>query len=148
MHKISLVFVSLVATVSFVSAQDSATSRPVPTKNVPMMTTGNANLDEQIKALNREMEQKIKAIHDEYQAKLKVLIGEARPQMVRPDGSTTTPGMRREVMERKVEIRERVASTTDGILRPGLRIGEMRGMGGENGVGLRVQNFFRGIFGN
>ena len=41
----------------------------------PVITTGDAVIDRQIKVLQAEMETKIKAARDEYQAKLKLAIG-------------------------------------------------------------------------
>ena len=58
---------------------------------LPVIATGDAAIDTQIKTLQQEMETKIKAIRDEYHTKIKAVIGDKKV-ITRPQGwSSTTP---------------------------------------------------------
>lgn len=50
------------------------------------ITTGDANIDNQVMILNQEMEDKIQLIHDEYQAKIKAVIGDKKLIRISPTG--------------------------------------------------------------
>ena len=97
-------------------------------------TTGSSTVDAQVKALNKELEAKIKALRDEYALKIKAILGDTRPTLVRPDGSTTTPKemykeVRGEMKDMMEEAREYGSSTKP--LQPEVN---------------RFFNFFRGMF--
>jgi hypothetical protein len=125
---------------------------------MPVMTTGDAATDAQLKALTVEMEAKIKAIRDDYQVKIKALIGDKK---IMPMMASTTPGAMRG--EGRGERMNATASGTAMMQREGddrREEGDQMGrpmMGraeGEQGAqfvsqdfSARVQNFFKGIFG-
>jgi hypothetical protein len=101
---------------SLIHAQET-TAEAMPQALPPMVTTGDTTVDQQIRTLHKEMEAKIKALRDEYQTKIKAIVGEKKPVIVRPDGSTTTPKeARKEIkevrQELKMERKETQASTT------------------------------------
>lgn len=50
------------------------------------ITTGDANIDNQVMILNQEMEDKIQLIHDEYRAKIKAVIGDKKLIRISPTG--------------------------------------------------------------
>ncbi len=164
MNKLYMGTVIALATISFVSAQD--TPKPVPPQVAPMMTTGDATIDAQIKALNMEMETKIKAIRDDYLSRIKTIVGDKKPMMA----STTPRGMmegKKKGFDDGKKMGRPFASSTDGTMRPPMMRredgqgeqgdrGDNRGEGqrplppqGQMGdsVGPRIQNFFRGFFG-
>lgn len=159
MNKLYMGTVIALATISFVSAQD--TTKPLPPQGGPMMTTGDATIDAQIKALNMEMETKIKAIRDDYLAKIRTIVGTKRSVVAsstRPMMGTTTPRGMMEGEKRGFDEGRKMgrpfASSTDGTMRPPMMRREEsqgeqednRGQIGDN-VGARIQNFFKGFFG-
>lgn len=101
------------STLALAFAADATTTKPLPPRpllkaavqaevrgemkdmkaagEMPVMTTGDVAIDAQVKALRVEMEAKLKALRDDYEARIKVLVGDRKPVMVNPDGSTTTP---------------------------------------------------------
>jgi hypothetical protein len=99
--------VALIAITSVCAAESFPQARGTTTpgmmrggKDMPMMpptiTTGDATVDAQIKALQQEMEAKIKAIRDEYQVKIKTAIGDKKVLNRPQNWSSTTPsGMMR-----------------------------------------------------
>lgn len=118
------------STLALAFAADATTTKPLPPRpllkaavqaevrgemkdmkaagEMPVMTTGDVAIDAQVKALRVEMEAKLKALRDDYEARIKVLVGDRKPVMVNPDGSTTTPKeIRKDVRgEVKKEIKE------------------------------------------
>lgn len=121
-----------ISALSFAFAQGASATAPVPLGAAlpPMITTGDTVTDAQVKALYKEMEAKIKALRDEYQAKVKTIVGDKKPVIIRPDGSTTTPkevkkemkeerkDMRQEMREDRKETREAAMGTTTGSTTP------------------------------
>lgn len=125
--------------------------RPVSNMLQQMVTTGDAETDAKIKALNVEMEAKIKSIRDEYQAKLKEIIGTRKII-----NSTST----RPMMPRDQEGNDqRFGSSTDNNgnnipPRPRREYGEVKGVNTEDigqvvgqDVGSRMKSFFGSLFG-
>ncbi len=82
MKKILITTALALSAVSFTFAQNISTtttatttaSTTMPDALPPVVLTGDAKADNQIRALRKEMEAKIKAIRDEYQKKVKALI--------------------------------------------------------------------------
>lgn len=147
MKKIFTTTIIAFSALSFASAQDASVTASVqataarPTMAMPVMTTGDASIDAQVKALRQEMEVKIKALQAEYEVKIKAIVGNMRPMMVKPDGSTTTvkevrkdiKEERKEYMEERKEMRAEVSAT-----------GTVQSPRFEN---QRLMNFFRNLFG-
>jgi hypothetical protein len=124
------------------------------------LTTGDENIDSQVKALNKEMEDKIKAIRDEYVAKIKSLVGDKkiiRPVMM---ATTTPPGMYRGekrgenegnktgnpiMMGSDIENKEGVEKKVEE--RPMLRDLIPKENSSQQNLPPRIINFFRGLFG-
>ncbi len=134
---------------SFASAQDvsvTATAQATPAR--PAMTTGDASIDAQVKALRQEMEVKIKALQAEYEVKIKAIVGNMKPMIVRPDGSTTTVReVRKEIKEDRKEYREDRKENKEERK-------EMRVEGSATGTletprfeNQKLMNFFRNLFG-
>ena len=86
----------------------------------PVMTTGDATKDAQIKALQTEMEAKIKVIRDDYQARIKAIVGDSKPRV-----ASTTP--RRGVMMMRGSTTPPMMEREDHEGRDGGRDGMMRG---------------------
>ena len=102
------------AAISIVSAQtagipSTSAQRPsaAPQMMPPVITTGDATIDAQIKTLQKEMEAKIKVIRDEYQAKIKAVIGDKKILNQMKNGSTT-PRMMREDGEGRASSSQRM----------------------------------------
>lgn len=83
MKKIFITTALALSAVTFAFAQSTTTppdtstttaSTTMPEALPPVVLTGDAKADNQIRALRKEMEAKIKAIRDEYQKKVKALI--------------------------------------------------------------------------
>jgi hypothetical protein len=88
------------------------------------------------------MEAKIKALRDEYQVKIKAIIGDKKPVIVRPDGSTTTvKEVRKEVKEIRKEYQEEKKE-----LRADMRA-QITASGTPGKSPERAYNFFRNLFG-
>lgn len=71
-------------------AGESMGGAPAPAPMLLGAMTGNADVDEKIKALRKEFEGKMKALVDEYQAKAKVIIG-SRPVTLPGQTNPATP---------------------------------------------------------
>ena len=165
MNKLYVGTAIVLSALSFVNAQETA-KKPLPPKppimrqgeDAPkMMTTGDASIDAQIKALNIEMEAKIKAIRDDYLAKIKAIVGEKKLTASSTRPAMSPPGMmqgEKRGMDEGNKMGRPFASTTDGTMQPPMKRGEVRGAEVENSgqvgnnFGPRVQNFFKGFFGN
>ncbi len=105
MKKLVITTALTLSALSLTHAQGTA-SEVMPQALPPMVTTGDTTVDQQIRTLHREMEAKIKALRDEYQTKMKAIIGDKKPTIVRPDGSTTTPKeVRKEIKEVRQELK-------------------------------------------
>lgn len=142
MKKIFATTIIAFSALSIASAQDvsvTASAQVAPSR--PVMTTGDASIDAQVKALRQEMEVKIKALQAEYEVKIKAIVGNMKPMIVKPDGSTTTvkevrkdiKEERKEYMQERKEVRAE-ASATGTVQSPRF----------EN---QKFMNFFRNLFG-
>ena len=102
MNKLSIATAITLASIAFVSAEETNVKKPVQVKpqglkqmmkqegrDVQMQNikTGDAAIDAQLKTLNDEMEAKIKAIRDEYVLKIKAIVGDKAisPRMMREE---------------------------------------------------------------
>lgn len=106
MKKIYITTAIALASIAFAGAQESRGDVRGQTQNgvsvmrqmmgqfgvnmMPQIITGDATVDAQIKALNKEAEVKIKAIRDDYQVKVEAIIKSKFPQQ---EASTTPRGM-------------------------------------------------------
>lgn len=112
MNKLSIVAVATLASIAFVSAEETGVKRPVQLKapavkqmikqegrdiQMPNIKTGDPDTDSQLKNLNDEMETKIKSIRDEYVLKIKAIVG----SRVSATASTTPRMMRGENGEKR-----------------------------------------------
>lgn len=108
MKKLLITTAIAFSAIAMASADDSTTTKPMaPRPMPPVMTTGDATVDAQIKALRLEMETKIRAIQTEYDAKIKLAIGDRKPVIAHPDGSTTTPkDMKHDVQQEIKDVKK------------------------------------------
>ncbi len=101
--------------VSVTASAQATVARPA----MPAMITGDASIDAQVKALRQEMEVKMKALQAEYEVKIKAIVGNMKPMIVKPDGSTTTvrevrkdiKEERKEYMQERKEVRADASAT-------------------------------------
>ena len=108
----------------------------------PVITTGDATVDAQIKALQQEMETKIKAIREEYRAKIKAAIGDKKV-ITRPQGgSSTTPPRMKGEGEGEGEGRMMRGTSTRGTSTPRYR--EERMVDGTSSPMRRDNDMMRG----
>lgn len=147
MKKILITTTLALSTLAFASAQEVSVTASAqataarPAMAMPVMTTGDASIDAQVKALRQEMEIKMKALQAEYEVKIKAIVGNMKPMIVKPDGSTTTvkevrkdiKEERKEYMEERKDVRAE-ASATGTVQTPRF----------EN---QKLMNFFRNLFG-
>jgi DNA-binding ferritin-like protein (Dps family) len=142
MKKTLISSIALFSMFSFANAQDVAVTTSASVAVPPIVTTGDVTIDNQIRTLHKEMEAKIKALRDEYQVKIKAIIGDKKPVIVRPDGSTTTvKEVRKEVKEIRKEYQEDKKE-----LRADMRA-QISASGTPFNVPERAFNFFRNLFG-
>ncbi len=142
MKKIFTTTIIAFSALSFASAQDvSVTASAQATAARPVTVTGDTSIDAQVKALRQEMEVKIRAIQAEYEVKIKAIVGNMKPMIVRPDGSTTTvKEVRKEIKEeRKEYMEERREARVEGSA-----TGTVETPRFEN---QKLMNFFRNLFG-
>ncbi len=145
MKKIFATTIIAFSALSFASAQDvsvtasaqATAARPA----MPAMITGDASIDAQVKALRQEMEVKMKALQAEYEVKIKAIVGNMKPMIVKPDGSTTTvKEVRKDIKEeRKEYMQERKEVRAEGSA-----TGTVQSPRFEN---QKFMNFFRNLFG-
>lgn len=120
----------------------TGTERTMPM--IPMMpniTTGDATVDAELKALNKEMEAKIKAIRDEYAVRIKAILGDRKPMM-----ASTTP---RKILRDMASSTKRIEKFM-GEQKDFLPIPKARGATSESeqNTSTRIKDFFRGFLGN
>lgn len=101
--------------------------------------TGDSALDDQIKALNKEMELKIQAIHSEYITKIKEIVAN---KVASSTSASTTPRLKKELRFEHLDASSTFGTSTLDFGRD-IRQREMEGAG----IGSRIQNFLRNIFG-
>ncbi len=136
MKKTLITTAMLLSAFSFAYAQDASTTPSAGDVLPPVPSTGDARIDEQVRALHKEMENKIKALRDEYQKKLKALIGDRKLLM-----GTTTKEIRKEIKEDRKEIRTEVREVRKEIRE------EVRGTSTGSMPQGAPWNFFKKFFG-
>lgn len=142
MKKTLISSIALLSMFSFANAEDISITTTAAVAAPAVVTTGDVTIDTQIRTLHKEMEAKIKALRDEYQIKIKAIIGDKKPVMVRPDGSTTTvKEIRKDVKEIRKEYQEDKKE-----LRADMRA-QISASGTPFNVPERAFNFFRNLFG-
>ena len=156
MNKLFITTAIAFSALSFASAQDvSVTASAQATAARPVMTTGDASIDAQVKALRQEMEVKIKALQAEYEVKIKAIVGNMKPMIVKPDGSTTTvKEVRKEIKEDRKEYKEDRKENKEDRKENKEERKEMRVEGSATGTletprfeNQKLMNFFRNLFG-
>lgn len=146
MKKIFTTTIIAFSALSFASAQDvSVTASAQATASRPAIVTGDASIDAQVKALRQEMEVKIKALQAEYEVKIKAIVGNMRPMIVKPDGSTTTVReVRKEIKEERKEYIQDRKEERKEMRVEGSATGTVETPRFEN---QKFMNFFRSLFG-